>query len=155
MVSLVGKDAPDFKLPDQDGKVHSLKDYTGKYVLLYFYPKDMTSGCTKEAQGFRDNLDKLKKMDVVVLGVSKDPVEKHKKFEEKENLNFSLLSDEEGEVVEKYGVWVEKSMYGKKYMGIQRDSFLIGRDGKVLKHYVKVKAAKHPEEVVKDVGELE
>lgn len=141
-------------LKDQDGKVHKLTDYQGGLVLLYFYPKDMTSGCTVEAQGFRDKWKELKKLGVTVLGVSTDSVASHKKFCDKENLNFPLLADEKKEVVAKYGVWVEKSMYGKKYMGIQRDSFLIGKDGKILKHYEKVKPAEHPDEVLADVKML-
>lgn len=149
-----GKKAPTFSLKDQDGKVHKLADYQGGLVLLYFYPKDMTSGCTVEAQGFRDAWKELRKLGVTVLGVSADSVASHKKFCEKEDLNFPLLADEKKEVVVKYGVWVEKSMYGKKYMGIQRDSFLVGKDGKILKHYVKVKPAEHPGEVIKDVKML-
>jgi len=149
--SWAGKKAPSFSLKDQDGKVHKLSQYLGGMVLLYFYPKDMTSGCTVEAQGFRDTWKELKKLGVTVLGVSNDSVASHKKFCEKEGLNFPLLADEKKEVVGKYGVWVEKSMYGKKYMGIQRDSFLIGIDGKILKHYEKVKPAEHPDEVIKDV----
>lgn len=151
---LEGKKAPDFELKDQNGKQHKLSSYKGKKVLLYFYPKDMTPGCTVEAKGFRDNFDNLKKAGVVILGVSTDDVESHKKFCDKHQLNFSLLSDEKKDVVQKYGVWVEKSMFGKKYMGIQRDSFLIGENGKILKHYVKVSPTKHPMEVLKDVKEL-
>lgn len=149
-----GKKAPAFSLKDQDGKPHKLGDYQGGLVLLYFYPKDMTSGCTVEAQGFRDKWKELKKLGVTVLGVSTDSVASHKKFCDKENLNFPLLADEKKEVVAKYGVWVEKSMYGKKYMGIQRDSFLIGKNGKILKHYEKVKPAEHPDEVLVDVKML-
>lgn len=149
--SLVGKPAPDFRLQDQDGNWHSLADYKGKMVLLYFYPKDMTSGCTVEAQCFRDRMGEFKGKGVQVLGVSTDDVKSHKKFEAKENLNFPLLADTDKEVVEKYGVWVEKSMYGKKYMGIQRDTFLIGPDGVVLKHYEKVKPENHVDQVIADL----
>lgn len=148
---MTNKKAPLFSLPDQNGTIHKLADYKGKYVLLYFYPKDMTSGCTVEAQGFRDIQAQLKRAGVVVLGVSADSTARHKKFCEKESLNFPLLSDEEKTVLQKYGVWVEKSMYGRRYMGIQRDSFLIDPDGTVIKHYVKVKPADHPQEVLEDV----
>lgn len=152
MDSLLGKQAPDFRLQDQDGNWHSLADYKGKIVLLYFYPKDMTSGCTVEAQCFRDRMGEFKKHGVQVLGVSTDDVKSHKKFEEKEKLNFPLLADVDKDVVEKYGVWVEKSMYGKKYMGIQRDTFLIGPDGVVMKHYEKVKPESHIEQVMADLS---
>jgi len=148
-----GKKAPNFKLMDQDEKVHTLSDYKGKWTLIYFYPKDLTSGCTVEAEGFRDNLKLLQKMDVAILGVSCDDVKSHKKFAEKLGLNFPLLADTEKKMVEAYGVWVEKSMYGKKYMGIQRDSFLIDPSGKIVKHYKKVKPANHPAEVISDVKE--
>lgn len=151
MVSLIGVQAPDFKLQDQDGNWHSLADYKSQMVLLYFYPKDMTSGCTVEAQCFRDRMGEFKKHGVQVLGVSTDDVKSHKKFEEKEKLNFPLLADTEKDAVEKYGVWVEKSMYGKKYMGIQRDTFLIGPDGVVLKHYEKVKPENHVDQVMADL----
>ncbi|MBI2436600.1 MAG: thioredoxin-dependent thiol peroxidase [Candidatus Magasanikbacteria bacterium] len=154
MPNLTNKKAPNFSLKDQDGKTHKLSDYTGQIVLLYFYPKDMTPGCTVEAQCFRDRNNEFKKYNVQVLGVSADSVEKHKKFETKQELNFPLLSDEKKEVIEKYGVWVEKSLYGKKYMGIQRDSFLIGRNGKIIKHYEKVNPAKHVDEVLADIAQL-
>lgn len=154
MVNLTGSRAPDFKLEDQDNKWHSLADYEGKYVLLYFYPKDMTSGCTVEAQCFRDRMNDFKAFGVQVLGVSCDDVKSHKKFAEKHGLNFPLLADVEKKVVEDYGVWVEKSMYGKKYMGIQRDSFLIDPQGKIVKHYVKVKPETHIEEVLEDLKKL-
>ncbi len=149
-----GKKAPAFKLPDQDGKNHSLADYAGQIVLLYFYPKDMTSGCTTEAQGFRDLAKEYKKIGIVVLGVSIDSVKSHKKFCDKESLNFTLLSDEDKKVVEKYSVWKEKSMYGKKYMGLVRESFLIGKDGRILKHYERVNPIEHPAEVLRDVKEF-
>ncbi len=151
---MIGKTAPNFELPDQNGDVHKLEDYKGKYVVLYFYPKDMTSGCTVEAQNFRDNLEEFKKLGVEVIGMSKDSVKRHKKFEEKEELNFTLLADEECKVVETYGVWVEKSMYGKKYMGIQRDTFVIDPEGKIVKHYEKVKPKDHVQEVLDDLREL-
>lgn len=149
-----GTKAPNFSLLNQDGQVHSLADYAGQIVLLYFYPKDMTSGCTTEAQGFRDLAKEYKKAGIVVLGVSIDSVTSHKKFCEKESLDFTLLSDEDKKVVEKYGVWKEKSMYGKKYMGIMRESFLIGKDGRILKHYQKVDPIEHPTEVLGDVESM-
>lgn len=151
---MIGKTAPNFELPDQNGDIHKLEDYKGKYVVLYFYPKDMTSGCTVEAQNFRDNLDEFKKLGVEVIGISKDSAKRHKKFEEKEELNFTLLADEECKVVEAYEVWVEKSMYGKKYMGIQRDTFVIDPEGKIVKHYEKVKPKDHVQEVLDDLREL-
>jgi peroxiredoxin Q/BCP len=149
-----GQPVPDFNLPDQNGDEHSLKDYQGKKVLLYFYPKDMTSGCTVEAQLFRDNYSKLQDLGVEVIGISKDDVKSHKKFADKHDLPFTLLADTETEVNQAYGVWKEKSMYGKKYMGTQRDSFLIDEDGKLIKHYVKVKPATHVDEVLTDLADL-
>lgn len=150
-MSLINKKAPAFRLLDQDGAEHSLKDYLGKKVLLYFYPKDDTPGCTTEACSFRDRLNELKKHGVQVLGISCDDVKSHKKFADKFQLNFPLLADTEKKMVNKYGVWVEKSMYGKKYMGIQRDSFLIDETGKIVKHYKKVKPAEHVDEIMKDL----
>lgn len=145
---------PAFSLPDQEDNMHSLSDYKGELVLLYFYPKDNTPGCTTQACNFRDRLNELKDHDVQVLGVSKDTVASHKKFAEKFDLNFPILADPELEVIKAYDVWVEKSMYGKKYMGISRDSFLIGKDGKLMKHYNKVSPSKHVDEVVKDLKSL-
>ncbi len=152
--TLEGKKAPSFKLQDQDGKWHSLADYKGKHLVLYFYPKDLTPGCTIEAEKFRDAMSKLKKLGVSVLGVSCDDVKSHDKFACKYKLNFPLLADTDKELVAKYGVWVEKSMYGKKYMGIQRDTFLIGPDGKILKHYIKVKPEAHVAEIIADIEYL-
>ncbi|PIR75583.1 MAG: thioredoxin-dependent thiol peroxidase [Candidatus Magasanikbacteria bacterium CG10_big_fil_rev_8_21_14_0_10_43_9] len=143
--------APSFTLADQHGKMHSLKDYAGKKVLLYFYPKDDTPGCTTEACNFRDRLNELKDHGVQVLGVSKDSVDSHKKFAEKFQLNFPLLADEDGTVVEAYNVLKEKSMFGKTYMGVSRESFLIDEEGNIAKHYEKVKPAEHVEEVLEDV----
>jgi len=120
-------------------------------VLLYFYPKDDTPGCTTEACNFRDRLNELKDHGVQVLGVSKDTIASHKKFSEKFDLNFPLLSDENGTLVKAYGVWKEKSMYGKTYMGISRESFLIDEEGNLVKHYEKVKPEEHVEEVLRDV----
>ena len=144
--------APPFSLPDQDDTMHSLKDYAGKKILLYFYPKDDTPGCTTEACNFRDRLNELKDHGVQVLGVSKDNVASHKKFSEKFHLNFPLLADEDGTVVEAYGVWKEKNMFGKTYMGISRESFLIDEDGKLVKHYANVKPEEHIEEVLTDIS---
>lgn len=149
-----GKKAPNFTLKDQDGKVHKLSDYLGRKVIIYFYPKDMTSGCTLEANNFSDNVKKFEKLNVKILGISKDSADSHKKFCDKEGLKITLLSDEETLVCQKYGVWVEKSMYGKKYMGIQRDSFLIDENGKLIKHYEKVKPTTHHIEVLEDLNYL-
>ncbi len=152
--SLEGKKAPAISLLDQDSKKISLKDFLGSYVLVFFYPRDLTPGCTTEACNFRDNITALKDLNVQVIGISCDDVSSHRKFADKHDLNFPLLADTEKKVVEKYGVWVEKSMYGKKFMGIQRDSFLIDPQGKIIKHYKKVKPAKHVEEVLTDIGEI-
>ena len=143
-----GNKAPDFKLKDQNEKEISLSDYKGKNVILYFYPKDNTSGCTAEACSFRDDFPKFKKVETVILGVSPDSVESHKKFAKKYNLNFSLLADEDKEVIKKYDVWKEKSMYGRKYMGVERSTFIIDSDGKIKKIFRKVKVQGHNEEVM-------
>lgn len=153
--SLVGKKAPSFSLKNQNGEVISLKDFAGSYLVLYFYPKDLTPGCTTQACSFNDNLAKLKKLGVKVLGVSCDDELKHQKFIDKYKLKFDLLADTEKKMVEKYGVWVEKSMYGKKYMGIQRDTFLIDPKAKIIKHYPKVKPSEHVEELIKDIKEFQ
>jgi thioredoxin-dependent peroxiredoxin len=144
----VGKKAPDFSLYNQDEKKISLKDYLGKKVILYFYPKDDTSGCTKEACSFRDNIPKFSKADAVILGISPDSVKSHKKFSEKYKLPFNLLADEEKNVIEKYGVWKEKSMYGRKYMGVERTTFIIDEKGKIKKIFNKVKVDGHENEVL-------
>lgn len=144
----IGKKAPDFSLLDQDGKKVSLKDFLGKKVILYFYPKDDTSGCTKEACSFRDEFPKFKKTDAVILGVSPDSIKSHKKFADKYDLPFSLLADEEKKVLEKYGVWKEKSMYGRKYMGVERTTFIIDGEGKIKKIFNKVKVDGHNKEVM-------
>ncbi len=143
-----GDVAPDFTLPDQTGKMHKLSSYRGKYVVLYFYPKDMTSGCTLEAQGFRDLYPDFKKDGIVLFGISIDDQKSHKEFCEKESLTFPLLSDVDKEVVQAYGVWVKKSMYGRSYMGIQRDSFIIAPDGTIEQHFAKVDPTEHPNEVL-------
>lgn len=150
----VGDKAPSFKLKNQDAKVVSLADLKGKPIVLYFYPKDDTSGCTKEACNFRDEFPKFGKMKAEIIGVSADSVESHKKFAEKYKLPFNLLSDEKKEVVEKYGVWQEKSMYGKKYMGIVRTTFIIDGQGKIRKIFEKVKVDEHNQEVMEALKEL-
>jgi peroxiredoxin Q/BCP len=144
-----GKTAPAFTLPDQNGKAVSLKDFAGKNVILYFYPKDDTPGCTKEACGFRDGWKALQKLGAVVLGVSTDGAESHQKFISKYKLPFTLLSDKDRKVMEKYGAYGEKMMYGKKTMGVIRSTVWIGPDGKVRKHWARVpKADVHPEKVI-------
>lgn len=143
-----GKLAPSFSLADQDGKVHALKDYLGKKVVLYFYPKDNTPGCTKEACSFRDEFAEFKKSNAVILGISADAVKSHKNFSEKFSLPFPLLSDESKKMIEAYGVWKEKSMYGKKYMGIERTTVIIDEKGKIKKIFPKVKVEGHTEEVL-------
>jgi peroxiredoxin Q/BCP len=155
MADLVGSKAPDFSLPDQDGKPHSLSDYRGKTVLLYFYPKDMTPGCTTEACSFRDAMNDFKGAGIQVLGVSVDSVESHKKFAERYHLNFPILSDMNKKVVQDYGVWGEKKFMGVKYTGTSRESFLINGKGVVAKHYPKVKPAEHVAEVLKEVQGME
>lgn len=150
----INKPVPDFSLPDQDNNLHSIKQYTGKKVLLFFYPKDNTPGCTIEACNFRDAFQDLLDQGVQVLSISKDNTKSKKKFAEKFNLPYPLLADEDKKVAELYGVLKEKSMFGKKYMGIQRDSFLIDESGKLLKHYIKVKPADHIAQVLKDIKSL-
>lgn len=147
----LGDVAPNFTLLDQNGKTHTLSDYKGKWILLYFYPKDDTPGCTKEACGVRDTFPKFKKMDAVVFGVSADSVERHKKFAEKYTLSFALLADENKSIVKKYGVWAKKKFMGREYMGILRTSFLINPAGKIAKIYEGVKPEGHAEEVLKDL----
>jgi len=143
--------AKNFTLPDQEGKMHTLKEYRGKWVVLYFYPKDDTPGCTVEACQFRDNFPKFKRSKAVLLGVSVDPVKKHAKFVAKYELPFTLLADEEKEVVHLYGVWAKKKFMGREYMGILRTSFLINPEGKIAKVYENVKPETHAEEVLADI----
>ena len=149
-----GTKAPSFTLPDQNGAKHKLSDQKGSWVLLYFYPKDDTPGCTKEACSIRDNWSAFKKLGVMVFGVSADPVAKHKKFVDKYELPFTLLSDEEKEMLEAYGVWGKKKFMGREYMGIQRASYLIDPKGTIVKVYPKVKAAGHAQEVLNDLEDL-
>lgn len=146
----VGNKAPQFTLPDQDGNMHSLSQYLGKKVLLYFYPKDDTPGCTTEACNFRDGYEEFQKMGLVILGVSKDSVKSHKKFVEKFTLPFPLLSDVEGKVIEKYDSWGLKKFMGREYMGIVRNSFLIDEEGNIAKIYENIKTKEHAEEVKSD-----
>lgn len=150
----IGDKAPDFNLPTDGGGSVSLSALKGKNVVLYFYPKDDTPGCTVEAKDFRDRIEQFKKADTVILGVSKDSVKSHDKFKEKYCLPFGLISDEEGKMCEDYGVWVEKSMYGKKYMGIERTTFLIDKQGKIAKIWNKVKVDGHADELLKSAQEL-
>lgn len=144
----VGAKAPEFSLPDQDGKVVTLMSFKGQQVVLYFYPKDDTSGCTKEACDFRDALAAIKKAGAVVLGVSKDGKTSHQKFIAKYGLPFALLSDEEAEVCKAYGVYKEKSMYGRKYLGIERSTFVIDATGRIKALFRKVKVPGHVDEVL-------
>jgi len=148
MAAVVGKKAPEFTLAGSQGKDVSLKDVKGKTVGVYFYPKDDTPGCTREACDFRDASRKFSTAKAVVLGVSPDSLKSHDKFIAKFDLPFTLLSDPDHEVAEKYGVWVEKSMYGRKYMGIERSTFVIGPDGKLKAAYRKVKVDGHADEVL-------
>lgn len=145
-----GSSAPSFSLPATDGSTIALKDFKGhKNVVLYFYPKDMTPGCTKQACGFRDDLSGFADAETIVLGVSPDPVKKHVKFTEKEGLTFPLLADEQKTVCQAYGVWGERSMYGIKYMGVERSTFLIDKKGKIRGVWRKVKVPGHVQEVLK------
>lgn len=149
----VGTSAPDFSLPDQDGKMHTLSQYRGRWVLIYFYPKDDTPGCTKEACMIRDAFPRFEGVHAEVFGISKDSVASHKSFAEKYQLPFRLLSDENREVIELYGVWREKKMMGKSYMGTARTSFLIDPEGVIQKIYESVKPEVHAEEVLADLKE--
>jgi peroxiredoxin Q/BCP len=150
----VGDKAPDFTLPADNGGKASLKALKGKPVVLYFYPKDDTSGCTAEACAFRDALPDFSKVKAAIIGISRDPVASHDKFKKKHGLTFPLASDEDGKVCNAYGVWVEKSMYGRKYMGIERATFLIDGKGVVRNVWRKVKVNGHAEEVLKAAAAL-
>lgn len=147
----VGTKAPDFSLPDQNGEMHSLSDYKGKKLILYFYPKDNTAGCTKQACGFSERYPQFAEKGVEVLGVSKDSVASHKRFEEKHGLAFTLLSDTELEVIKAYDVWKEKKNYGKVSMGVVRTTYLIDEDGVIQKAMDKVKAADNPQQMLEEV----
>ena len=148
-----GKKAPAFSLKDQDGKTHKLADYAGRPVVLYFYPKDDTPGCTKESCEFRDNLPHFKKSKAAIFGMSILDEQSKKKFADKFDLNFPLLADADHAVAEKYGVWQEKSLYGRKFMGIVRTTYLIGADGKVARRWDNVKVDGHADEVLAAVNQ--
>lgn len=148
----VGTKAPDFILPDQDGKMHSLSDYAGKKVILYFYPKDNTPGCTSQACGFSELYPQFEEKGAVVLGISKDSVASHKKFQEKYGLSFTLLADTELSAIKAYDVWQEKKMCGKVSMGVVRTTYLIDEDGMIVKVFDKVKAKENPAQML---GEIE
>ena len=144
----VGDKAPEFSLPADDGSTVALADFAGKPVVVYFYPRDDTSGCTKEALGFTETIGKFDALGATVLGVSKDTIAKHEKFRDKHALKVRLLSDADSDMCERYGVWVEKSMYGKKYMGIERATFLIAADGTLAQIWRKVKVPGHVDAVL-------
>lgn len=143
-----GEPAPDFRLPADDGRTYALKDLRGKKVVLYFYPKDDTPGCTKEACSFRDNLARVTSKGAIVLGVSKDDLDSHAKFRQKYGLTFPLLSDTSGKVLEAYGVWKEKSLYGKTFMGVERTTYVIDENGRIKKVFPRVKVEGHTDEVL-------
>jgi thioredoxin-dependent peroxiredoxin len=149
-----GKKAPAFNLKDQNGKTHRLADYAGRPVVLYFYPKDDTPGCTVEACSFRDALPRFEGIDAVVLGISPDSVKSHQKFKEKFKLPYTLVADAEHAIAEKYGVWAEKSMYGRKYWGVARTTFIVDKTGKIAKVFEKVKPEGHAPEVADAVKAL-
>jgi peroxiredoxin Q/BCP len=150
----VGDKAPDISLPRDGGEMVNLSDFAGKKVVLYFYPKDDTPGCTKEAIGFTESVAEFAALDTIILGVSKDSIKKHDKFVAKHELKIALLSDEDGDVCERYGTWVEKSMYGKTYMGIERATYLIGTDGKIAQVWRKVRVPGHVDAVLDAVRGL-
>lgn len=150
----IGDKVPDFNVPTDSNDHISLSDYRGKTLVLYFYPKDDTSGCTKQACAFRDDLSRFNEMNCCVVGVSKDSVKKHDKFKNKYDLNFPLLSDEGNDICERYGVWKEKSMYGKTYMGIERTTFLIDDNGVIQKIWRKVKVNDHIEDILSTLSAI-
>lgn len=149
-----GDNAPDFTLTSDEDKEVSLKDYLGKKVVLYFYPKDGTSGCTQEAREFRDLAEQFSKENAVIIGVSKDSVESHKKFKKENNLPFILLSDPEAKVLKKYGVWKKKTLYGKAFRGVERTTFLIDEKGRIKKIYRNVKPKEHAQTCLLDLKSL-
>ena len=146
-----GIKAPEFSLPDQNGEIHTLEEYRGKKVVLYFYPKDSTAGCTKQAVGFAELNDRFKEKGAVVIGVSKDSVKSHKNFETKYDLPFTLLSDKELEAITAYDVWKEKKMYGKVSMGVVRTTYIIDEEGVIIKAFEKVKAADNPADMLAEL----
>ena len=143
-----GEEAPDFKLPSTEGDQVSLSQFRGKKVVLYFYPEDDTPGCTKEACSFRDNLPKFEKLDAIILGISKDSIDSHEKFIKKYGLNFTLLSDEDLKAHKLYDTWREKNLYGRKYMGTERSTFVISKSGRIVKIFRRVKVDGHEGEVL-------
>lgn len=147
----IGTKASDFSLPDQNGEIHSLEEYKGKKVILYFYPRDNTAGCTTQACGFAERYPQFLEKNAVVLGVSKDSVASHKKFEEKYELPFTLLSDTELSCIQAYDVWKEKNNYGKKTMGVVRTTYLIDEQGIIVKAFGKVKAADNPAQMLEEL----
>lgn len=147
----VGTKAPEFSLPDQNGKLHSLSDYRGKKLILYFYPKDSTAGCTKQACGYSERYPLFLEKGVEVLGISKDSVASHKKFEEKNSLSFNLLSDPELSAIQAYDVWHRKKMAGREYMGVVRTTYLIDEEGIIIKANDKVKAEKDPVNMIDEI----
>lgn len=147
-----GQKAPDFILPDQNGVMHSLSDYAGKKVILYFYPKDNTPGCTRQACGFSELRPQFEEKGAVILGISKDSVASHKRFEEKQGLTFTLLSDSELKVIQAYDVWKEKKNYGKVSMGVVRTTYLIDENGMIEKAFDKVKAAENPQQMLEELA---
>ena len=146
--------APSFTLPDQDGKLHSLDEYKGKWLVLYFYPKDNTAGCTKEACNFRDSRQPFAKRGVAIVGISKDSVESHQKFAQEHQLNFTLLADPNHKVIESYGSWVMKNFLGKEYEATARNTFLINPEGEIVKEYKNVNPLMHVREILKDLDQL-
>ncbi|OXS78125.1 thioredoxin-dependent thiol peroxidase [Domibacillus enclensis] len=154
MTELIGKKAPAFSLPDQDGQMVSIDELKGKNIVLYFYPKDMTPGCTTEACDFRDQYSAFAEQDTVVLGVSPDPAARHQKFIEKHDLPFTLLADEEQVAANLYGVWTLKKNFGKEYMGIERSTFLIDKEGVVVREWRKVRVKDHVQETLEAVKAL-
>ncbi|MCK1985815.1 MULTISPECIES: thioredoxin-dependent thiol peroxidase [Peribacillus] len=155
MTVKIGEKAPDFKLPANNGEMVSLSDFKGKYIVLYFYPKDMTPGCTTEACDFRDHNEHFEELDAVIIGVSPDPAARHEKFIEKHGLPFLLLADEDHEAAKIFDVWQLKKNFGKEYMGIERSTFLIDKDGKIVKEWRKVKVKGHVEEALDTLRDLE
>jgi thioredoxin-dependent peroxiredoxin len=154
MLLAIGSLAPDFNLPDESGKFNTLKEYSGKWLVIYFYPKDNTPGCTLEACSFRDNSDKLQSQGICVIGISKDPVKSHLNFHNKFKLNFPILSNESHSIIEEYGAWGLKKFLGKDYMGVRRISFLINPKGKIVKIYEKVNPISHVAEILTDFQKI-
>ena len=150
----IGTKAPDFSLPDQNGDIHTLSQYKGQKVILYFYPRDNTAGCTKQACGFTQLKPDFEEKGAVVIGISKDTVASHKRFEEKQNLNITLLADPELETIKAYDVWKEKKLYGKVSMGIVRTTYLIDEEGVIIKALEKVKSADNPQQMLDILEEL-